>query len=209
MSKARLENIIVYTDGSCSMNGKIGAIGGIGIHFPDRELKDVSKIYVGHCTNQRTELYAILQALKYINVKLRLSKYCVFIKTDSMYCINCITKWTKGWINNGWITKDGKPVANKELIENIYKYYSRYKIILEHVSAHTNGDDVDSIGNEIADALATRATKKAYINIKATDVKLIDKNKTIPYRRSSKEIKKEIVVELIPSITTPKKRQGK
>jgi len=161
MSKHKLENLIVFTDGSCLRNGRVGAVGGIGIHFPDRELKDISKTFKGPCTNQKTELYAILQALRYIHTNLKMSRYRIIVKTDSMYCINCVTKWAEGWIDNGWIKQDGKPVANRELIEKVYKYYAKYFIILDHVSAHTGGDDYDSIGNEIADDLANNAAKRS------------------------------------------------
>ena len=141
-------------------------------------------MYDGRCTNQRTELYAILQALKYINVRLGLSKYRLFIKTDSMYSLNCITKWARGWVNNGWMTQNDKPVANKDLIKNIYKYYTKFTIFMEHVDAHTDGDDDDSIGNNIADALATRATKKAFSGKQADNAPNKSKTrKTIPHKR--------------------------
>jgi ribonuclease HI len=157
------ENLVVFTDGSCLNNGKNNAVGGIGIHFPDKELIDISKIYNkgSGCTNQKTELYAILLALKYIHSKLGLSKYRVFIKTDSMYSINCVTNWINNWIKNGWKTKVGTPVANKKLIEEIYYYYDKYTIIFEHVDAHTKLQDYDSKGNEMADSLARKATEKA------------------------------------------------
>jgi len=71
MITKKIQNIIVYTDGSCSKNGKRNAIGGIGIHFPNEELPDISKIYrLGICTNQKTELYAILTAINYIKKKI-------------------------------------------------------------------------------------------------------------------------------------------
>lgn len=154
--------IVVFTDGSCSRNGRKGAIGGIGVHFPNGELADVSKIYSrGPCTNQKTELYAILTALRYINQNLGLEKYNVLIKTDSNYSINCVTVWINGWIRNGWVNSKGDPVANREFIEPIHKYVGLYDIEFEHVSAHTNSDDPDSLGNDMADTLATRATQRA------------------------------------------------
>ena len=119
--------IMVYTDGSCVGNGKAHAVGGIGIHFPNGELKDVSKIYkLGVCTNQKTELYAILMALRYIKQNIGLRGNKVVIKTDSQYSIDCITKWVYGWIKNGWRTQNNKPVANQEFIEIIHKYYESY-----------------------------------------------------------------------------------
>ncbi len=154
--------IIVFTDGSCVGNGKSNATGGIGIHFPNAELADISKIYDSkYCTNQKTELYAILTALRYIKQRLGMRGYKVLIKTDSEYSINCITKWVYGWIKNGWKTKNNTPVANREYIEPIYNYYETYDITFEHVDAHTGLDDEDSIANARADELATKATKKA------------------------------------------------
>lgn len=163
MSKSnRLQRIIVFTDGSCSRNGASNAVGGIGIHFPNRELKDLSRIFhSGICTNQRTELYAILTAIRYIKKYLGIDGYNICIKTDSQYSIDCITKWAYGWIKNGWITKEGKPVANKEFIELLHKYYEKYNIEFEHVEGHSYGRDKNSMGNREADKLATRATSKA------------------------------------------------
>lgn len=172
--------IVVFTDGSCSRNGRKGAIGGIGVHFPNGELADVSKIYSrGPCTNQKTELYAILTALRYINQNLSLEKYNVLIKTDSNYSINCVTTWINGWIRNGWVNSKGDPVANREFIEPIHKYVGLYDIEFEHVSAHTNSDDPDSLGNDMADTLATRATQRAIAEVaKAASAKALNRTNT-------------------------------
>ena len=107
-------DMLIYTDGSCSRNGRAGAIGGIGIYFPDGELPSISKIFpLDGCTNQRTELYAILSALRYAKSHFDLNLYKIHIKTDSEYSINCLTKWVQGWIKRNWIKQDGKPVLNK------------------------------------------------------------------------------------------------
>lgn len=154
-------NIIVYTDGSCSKNGSPNAYGGIGIHFPNGELKDISKVYrQAGCSNQRTELYAIITAVRYIGKKFDLRHTTVTIYTDSEYVINCITKWADAWVRNGWITKSGTSVCNKDFIETLYKYYHKYHIELRHVAAHTGNDDDHSIANDVADTLARRATTR-------------------------------------------------
>lgn len=178
---SKKEKIIVYTDGSCSGNGNTNAIGGIGIHFPNGELKDVSKIFNHeYCTNQRTELYAILTAIRYIKQNLGLDNYKILIKTDSQYSIDCVTKWIYGWIKNGWKTKNNTSVANREFIELIHKYYEKYDIAFDHVDAHTDMSDEESIANAMADKLATMATKKAQLlGKKPKNIKLpkkIEKN---------------------------------
>ncbi|AEQ32548.1 ribonuclease H-like protein [Megavirus chiliensis] len=160
--KIDIENVIVFTDGSCVNNGRKHAVGGIGIHFPDRTLNDISRIFTkGCCTNQRTELYAILYAIKYVHSEIGLQNCILNIFTDSQYSINCITKWVPAWIKNNWRTKNNTAVANREFIEPIYRYYNKYNINFTHVDAHTGRDDYDSIANAKADYLATKATKKA------------------------------------------------
>jgi len=157
-----MKELIVYTDGSCINNGRKNAHGGIGIYFPNKELKDLSKPYkLGNCTNQKTELYAILTALRYIKQKLNIKKYKIIIKTDSAYSINCVTKWIYKWQKNNWLTSANTIVANRDLIELINKYYEKYDITFIHVDAHTHKDDFDSISNDHADKLAVSASRKS------------------------------------------------
>lgn len=199
--KSTKKSIVVFTDGSCSGNGKAGAIGGIGIHFPNKELKDISKVYrESYCTNQRTELYAILLTLRYIKKNLGLSNFDVKIKSDSGYSIDCVTKWVQKWKKNGWKKMDGSDVANKEYIEIIDKYCQRYTIKFEHVTAHTDGMDPNSIGNRIADKLATSATKRAQDEMKRGKLNkstTIKKNNNL--NTNQKSAGQGIIVELIKS----------
>lgn len=158
-----MSEIIVFTDGACSGNGTSKAFGGIGIHFPNKELPDLNKAYrlESVCTNQRCELYAILIALRYIHSKLNLANHKVIIKSDSGYSINCITKWVPKWHKNGWLTTDRKPVMNRDLIEPIYQFYKTYNVSFQHVFAHTKGSDFDSVANDVADRLACKARDRA------------------------------------------------
>jgi ribonuclease HI len=161
------KNITVYTDGSCFYNGKVGSSGGIGIHFPNSELRDISKVYRnGVCTNQRTELYAILTAIRYINKYIGLNNCKLRIKTDSKYSINCVTNWAIVWKKNGWMTTKKTPVENKKYIELIYGYSNKYGIKYEHVRAHTKKKDPDSIGNDRADCLAKMASRRSIVENK-------------------------------------------
>ena len=94
-------NINIYTDGACINNGKKNAKAGIGIYISDDFT--ISEKLIGLPTNQRAELYAILKELLIIDI---LNYKNINIYTDSMYSINCITKWVKGWKKNDW--KDSK-----------------------------------------------------------------------------------------------------
>lgn len=154
--------LVVFTDGSCTGNGTSRPAGGMGIHFPNGEMHDICKIFrLDNCTSQRTELGAILLALRKIKAKLDMSKYKIMVRTDSLYSVNCFTKWVAGWIKNGWVKQDGNPVQNKDLLEPIYRYVKKYRIRFRFVKAHTGGRDPDSRANAQADHLATHASKKA------------------------------------------------
>lgn len=154
--------IKIFTDGSCVGNGKSKSFGGIGIVFPNGEIEDISKVFrKGYATNQKAELYAIYYAIKMVKSKYDLDKYEILIVTDSEYSINALTRWIFAWEKNGWKTTNNLPVANKEFIEPIHKYCSKYTINFKHVRSHTGKTDADSLGNDMADRLATKATERA------------------------------------------------
>lgn len=148
-------DIIIFTDGSCSNNGKKNAKGGIGIYYPNKEFIDVSEPFIlTPITNQRAELFAIYEALK--NITIHNETRDVFIYSDSLYSINSLTLWITDWIKNNWINSKKKPIKNLDIIIPIYKIIKecKNKIYFKHVKAHTNNKDFESICNSIADRLA-------------------------------------------------------
>lgn len=161
-----MENPIhVFTDGACQGNGKKSAKAAYAVFFGDEHQLNESGT-VDPATNQRAELTAMLCALK----KLQQPEFYrkkIYIHSDSMYTINCVTSWCNQWEKNGWKTSNGHPVKNKELIEDTLKALRTVRqnsiIILKHVEAHTKEPSRASpdyqfwYGNFMADAMATRA----------------------------------------------------
>lgn len=146
----------VYTDGSCYNNGNINSIAGIGIYFDENNKKNVSKVLENDFkqTNNSAELVAILEAYKIIKKDLFTKKICIF--TDSEYSIKCATSYGEKCNSNNWI----KNIPNKEFVKQIYNIYnSNPNLRLQHIKAHTNADDIHSIGNANADKLAYDAIK--------------------------------------------------
>lgn len=142
--------MIVYTDGSTSNNGRADAAGGIGVWFGENDERNVSDPYDrdDRPTNQRCELYAILKALKTVaGNKIK----SLTVRTDSRYCIGCLTTWYKKWRTNDWKNSKNKPVENQQLIRDILDEIESapYAVRFEHVVAHA-----DSVGNNAADSLA-------------------------------------------------------
>ena len=150
------DTLYVFTDGSSFNNGKKNCKGGYGIFFGDSDPRNVSQKIEGKVTNNIAELKAICECLKKLDSK----KYKIV--TDSMYSINCVTKWYKNWIKNDWKTSAGKPVQNKELIKDIVKLLKEKNVEFHHVNSHSPEPmEKDTFlyflwyGNKMADELAT------------------------------------------------------
>ena len=155
-------NIIIFTDGSCTNNGKKNANAGIGVYFPCKEFEDISEIFTKTpITNQRSELYAIYKAL--LTVTENNNNFNkIFIYSDSLYSIKCVTEWIKKWEKNDWIGSNKKPIQNQDLIKPINEILKKHdkKIIFRHVKAHTGMDTLEALFNDTADKLACKATAR-------------------------------------------------
>lgn len=165
-----LKRIAIFTDGSSCGNGKSTARAGVGIYIPLLEKKissslteslRKSNIINTKNTNQRAELAAIIEALRLTKNETN----GIDIYTDSMYSINCVTKWYKSWIKNNWIGSTGKPVLNQDIIRPIIESLKNKDISFHHVKAHKKAPSIDSElyftwqGNYIADQLACSGSK--------------------------------------------------
>jgi ribonuclease HI len=146
----------VFTDGSCTSNGRKGAKAGFAAWFPDhpswssafRVPDDQDQ------TNNRAELSAIQLAVKTLEDRGEIDSDLV-IYSDSEYSINCLTSWLPGWMNRGWKTAAGKDVLHQDLIKDITGRLSRFKSHrFVHVKAHTGGLDDLSKQNAVVDKMA-------------------------------------------------------
>ena len=74
--------------------------------------------------------------------------------TDSAYCLFCAEEYGKQHHDSGW----KKDFPNKNLVRTMYENYAPYpNIRFKHIKAHTNKNDVHSIGNFHADRLANES----------------------------------------------------
>ena len=140
--------IKIYTDGSCLTNPGDG--GWAAIINIDGEIKKISG-NEKNTTNNRMELMAPINALKYMN-----SKDPIEIFTDSKYVKNGITEWINTWVLNNWKTSNKEDVKNKDLWIELYKLNQSLNVKWNWIKAHA-GDTL----NEEVDILAKEA---AYLN---------------------------------------------
>lgn len=155
-----MQNYYLFTDGAAKNNQGKNTIGGFGVYFPHNEELNISKTIKGNTTNNIAELSAVYYGITKLIKSIIINKQIIIV-TDSMYLINSITKWAKGWEKNNWKKSDGKPVQNLSLIKKIYYLVNNLNIKFQHQRSHTKEPkDKTSdeyffwYGNEQADKLA-------------------------------------------------------
>jgi ribonuclease HI len=154
------KGLILFVDGSCIRNGKVGAKAAYGVYIV-RDGKELVKKGVKldseePQTNQRAELRGLFYALTYLAE----SNSVGSIYTDSKYSIDCLKTWAPNWVLNGWRKADKKPVLHDDILKPMYELWQTLKeqVQLLHVEAHTGRSDFISRGNAVADGLANSAT---------------------------------------------------
>ena len=94
------------------------------------------------------ELTAVIEALRELDGPLE-------VVSDSAYVVNCFRdRWHVAWRRRGWRNANRKPVANRDLWEELLALWEprAHSIEFRWVKAHA-GDE----WNEIVDALAAEA----------------------------------------------------
>jgi len=131
----------VYTDGACSGNP---GPGGWAWAVPGGAFASGA---AAHTTNQRMEIFAVLEALYAIDGPLE-------VISDSTYVVHCFRdRWHEGWRRRGWTNSQKKPVANRDLWEPLIdRYLVRGDVTFRWVKGHS-GDPM----NDLVDALAVEA----------------------------------------------------
>lgn len=147
------EMIKIITDGACKGNP---GPGGWGVIILTNNSKHTINGFEPNTTNNRMELLAAINALKYIKDNNIPTESPIEIVTDSQYLKNGITLWINNWLKNNWTTANRHPVKNSDLWKELLNLISFNKINWTWVKGH-NGHSL----NEEADNLANMAIEEA------------------------------------------------
>jgi ribonuclease HI len=122
--------IKIYTDGSST--GKVGDGGWAFIVTENENVKYIKSGFAENTTNNKMELTAILESLKFIKEKLPTE---ILIYSDSQYCVNGITDWLMLWKSNNWKSAKGD-VKNQDLWKEIDSILPSVKIDMVWIRGH-------------------------------------------------------------------------
>ncbi|KAH8657301.1 ribonuclease H-like domain-containing protein [Ilyonectria robusta] len=131
------KQFLIYTDGSCLNNGQANPKAGWAFVFRPASTTPAG-IISGRLenngpfgdehgqTSNRAELRAVLAALRFRHwVGEGFST--LVLATDSEYVAKGATEWIRGWVRNGWTTRTGADVKNKDLWEMLLGEAERWQ----------------------------------------------------------------------------------
>jgi ribonuclease HI len=90
----------------------------------------------GRSTNNIGELTALQRLLEAVTAGTVME-----VRMDSQYAMKAVTQWLPAWKRNGWKTAAGKPVANRELVEEIDRLLAGREVTFRYVPAHREDGD--------------------------------------------------------------------
>ena len=141
-------SVTVYTDGACRGNPGRGGWAWAVPGGPYASGADPAT------TNQRMEIMAALEALRYWTTQ-PVSE--IEVVSDSTYVVNCFRdRWWQGWERRNWMNTQRKPVANRDLWEPLIKLAlaPEPRVTWRWVKGHSGdrwNDRVDELATEAAD----------------------------------------------------------
>lgn len=141
----------IFSDGACSGNPGPGGWGTVLCYNGHR--KELSG-YAAETTNNRMELSGALAGLRALKRPCR-----VRLTTDSQYLKKGMTEWLDGWLKKGWVNSQKKPVANRDLWEDLLAQQQIHQIEWCWVKGHAGHAE-----NERCDELARQAISDALRN---------------------------------------------
>lgn len=139
----------IYTDGACDPNPGTGGWAAILVasNGTKKELFGAER----DSTNNRMELSGAINALEALKSPCTIELY-----TDSEYLKKAFTDgWLAKWQRNGWRNSQKKPVANKDLWEELLRLSQTHEISWHWVRGHASNPM-----NNRCDELAVAAREK-------------------------------------------------
>lgn len=148
----------VFCDGACPGNGTARAAAAWAWAYWDGPVTAVrgepriwgAKRLEGVATNQRAELKALLEAVRFCAGRPGCTIY-----SDSMYAINCASVWGPSWKRKGWKREAGE-IMNLDLIRPLVEEWAGCRVPLKHVRGHQSAGP-EAHGNNWVDRAAVAA----------------------------------------------------
>lgn len=150
----------MYTDGGCYNNGDRKGDGSYAFLFSteNKEYVDVCCEYMEDTTNNRTEMGAVIEGIKYVMGNTTHPHPHITIISDSGYLVKGYTDpaYLDRWIANGWRTSNNKPVQNQDMWTELQRLSWHAGLNFIHIRGHNkDGNKTHAFWNDICDRACT------------------------------------------------------
>jgi len=153
--------ITIYTDGGCYNNNPNKGLGAWAFveynNYDDNNIIDIHCGRVDKSTNNRTEMYAIINAIKHYPKHTSLR-----IISDSGYVVKGYNhpSYLDSWIKNNWTTSTGSKVMNQDLWYELLGLTYRYSIVFQLIRGHNKDRNMlHAYWNSLVDKTCTYIMK--------------------------------------------------
>lgn len=156
-----MNTISIYTDGSCTNNGKKDSYGAYSFVIISNGILiyEYSEFKTG-VTNNQMEILGVSKSLEYL-LENHLNSQNVYIHSDSEYVVKGITEWIKGWKKNNWKNAAKQPVKNKEYWMDLDSQCKNFNnLYFKWVKGHQNNIEIDTEWNNYVDQLCTAEVER-------------------------------------------------
>ncbi|MBZ0275067.1 MAG: ribonuclease HI, partial [Anaerolineae bacterium] len=135
-----MTEITIHTDGSCQTQTRIGGWAAVLISGNHRKTLSGS---AAETTVNAMELTAAVNGLN----ALKGENQTVTLMTDSQYLARGVNEWLPDWIGRGWLTSGKRPVANRELWEQLHALLGIHTVTVTWVPREQNAE-ADQLAQE-------------------------------------------------------------
>lgn len=159
--KYKVENIEVYTDGSCRKYNPKDSKGIAGWGYVILVGGELIRWETGvllNSTNNRGEITAVIKGLEAAQ---KLPEYDrqrrIIVYSDSAYVVNALNDWIpNSWIPKNWINSQKKEILNRDLWLQLVPYTEKFGFSFVKVPGHS-----DNTWNNFIDEKVQTATAEA------------------------------------------------
>lgn len=152
------KEVTIYTDGSCNTQHQLGAW--VAILIADNE-KTVLSGHAVNTTNNRMELTAVVEALKYLH-----NNYdpgtLITIVSDSQYVVGLADRRER-LTSSDFNTKKNTHITNADLVKELFKQETGLTILFEKIKAHQKQGSIINYNIE-ADKLSRKMVRELVIS---------------------------------------------
>ena len=128
-----MTEITIYTDGSCQTQTRIGGWASVLVCGEHR------KVLTGSVADTTVNAMELTAAVNGLNA-LKEANQTVTLYTDSQYVARGVNEWLTDWINRGWLTTSKKPVANRELWEQLQALLNQHTVTVTWIPREQNAE---------------------------------------------------------------------